>query len=379
MPERAEAYDVNGGNMPPQLSLIIPVYRVEQYLPECLASILNQTDGEQIEILIIDDGSPDSSGELADAFARRHSFIRVVHKRNEGVAAARNTGLHLAKGEWIYFVDSDDWLAEGAIDILLKRSEKNTDADILLFDAWKNTGHHESAWEHFPHEAVWTETKAIRKLQRGVLYFPAADPKTGVPLAAPWDKLYRRNFLLEKELCFRPELKVLDDMVFNVAAFGKARRVVYCKEKIYHYRYVPASITNSYRPDRVAQDCRVWSYLNDYMTGSFQDKCHGDTAWDGEEREEFRQAYYCRIIKSFSICCRLTFFHPRNPQKLRTRIEELEAVLRMEPYRTAFWNVEWKKTEWRLKAVVFMGRTRAGAGIYLLHRAQCILSRIQKR
>ena len=87
--------------MPPQLSLIIPVYRVEQYLPECLASILNQTDGEQIEILIIDDGSPDSSGELADAFARRHSFIRVVHKRNEGVAAARNTGLYLAKGEWI--------------------------------------------------------------------------------------------------------------------------------------------------------------------------------------------------------------------------------------------------------------------------------------
>lgn len=365
--------------MPPQLSIIIPVYQVERYLPQCLTSILEQSDGGQIEILIIDDGSPDRSGEIADAFARRHPFIQVIHKKNEGVAAARNTGIHLAKGEWLYFVDSDDWLARGAIRVLTEKSLQCAGADILLFDAWKNTDRRESGWEHFSQEAVWTEPGAIRRLQRGVLYFPAAGLKTGVPLAAPWDKLYRRSFLLEEGICFRPELKVLDDMVFNMEAFGKARKVAYFKEKIYHYRYVSDSITNSYRPDRVAQDSKVWACLNDYVTDSFQGMGLNEEGQEVGEKELFQQACYCRMIKSFSICCRLAFFHPQNPKKLRQKIKDLESVLETEPYRTAFGKVEGKRVEWRLKAVVCMGRMRMGSGIYLLHRAQTLLSHIQKR
>ncbi len=357
-----------GSGAHPRLSVIIPVYKVERYLKRCLHSVLKGIkDEEAVEVLIIDDGSPDSSGKIADSCARKYSFVRVIHKENEGVAIARNTGIRLAKGDWLYFADSDDWLADGAVDILLEKSRESRDADIIMFDAWKNTGQKQSAWEHFPQEAVWTQRELIRRLQRGVLYFQAAGMATKVPLAAPWDKMYRRNFLQEKGICFQPQLKVLDDMVFNMAAFGKAEKVAYYKEKIYHYRYVPESITNSYSPERVALDRKVWAYLEHYMRQSFR-----EDGWETEEMERFIQAYYCRIVKSFSICCRLMFFHPQNKKGLLGKMKYVKEVLGTEPYNTAFHGIVMKNAEWRLKAVILMGRLRSAGGIYLLHKAQSI-------
>ena len=204
--------------MEPLLSIIIPVYKVEKYLPQCLESIVRQVEEEkeEVEVLVIDDGSPDASGKLADACAKRHSFVRVIHRKNGGVAAARNTGLDQARGGWLYFVDSDDWIARGAVRTLLQKTGENPDADVILLDAWKNTGDREDAWEHFEQEFFWKDKAKIRSLQKGALYFPITGYRTKVPLAAPWDKVYRRNFLHQWGLRFRPELKVLDDMVFNV-------------------------------------------------------------------------------------------------------------------------------------------------------------------
>lgn len=94
-----------------QLSIIVPVYNVEEYLPRCLESIANQTF-KDFECILVDDGSPDKSGEICDDFAQKDSRFRVIHQKNAGVGAARNVGLNEAKGEWIGFVDSDDWIDE---------------------------------------------------------------------------------------------------------------------------------------------------------------------------------------------------------------------------------------------------------------------------
>ena len=131
---------------------------------------------------------------------------------------------------------------------------------------------------------------------------------------------------------------------------------------------MPESITNSYRPDRVSQDEKVWEYLGGYMEGLFREK-----DWTKEEREAFRQAYYCRIIKSFGICCRLCFFHPQNQAGLGEKLREVKTVLAREPYRSAFESVDTARAEWRLKALIFMARRRLAFGIYLLHRAQRLL------
>mgnify|MGYP002510501871 CR=1 FL=1 len=354
--------------MKPQISIIIPVYNVEKYLRKCLDSVIAEDGVEKTEVLVIDDGALDLSGKIADSYAEEYSFLQVIHQKNSGVAAARNTGMYLASGEWLYFVDSDDWIAEGAIGQLLKRCAQCPNSDIILFDAWKNIGYRECGWEHFDEQKVWGCKSEIRRLQRGVLYFPSAGMGTKAPLAAPWDKIYRRKFLVESRIRFPQELKVLDDMVFNLEAFGAAKKVSYFKDRIYHYRLVTDSITNSYKADRTEQDQKVWKYLNGYMNKAFE----GD-GWKPREKDDFIQAYYCRIIKSFSICCRLSFFNVQNKNSLGDKIRYLKEVLETEPYKTAFCNVKLKNAEWKLKVMICMGRCRFGPGIYLLHLAQSIL------
>lgn len=352
--------------MTPWITIIIPIYKVEKYIEKCLESIVtdNKSFLPGVEVVAVDDGSPDGSGRIADSYASEYPFIRVIHKCNGGVAAARNTGIDAAQGEWLYFMDSDDWMAQGALGKIQEQCRMHRDADILLFDAWQNGKERETAWEHFDADCVWDTDTAIGKLQCGVLYFPMAYPVTRRPLAAPWDKIYRRSFLWENSLYFAEELKVLDDMVFNMEAFGAAQKIAYCKEKIYHYRYVADSITNSYCPDRVRQDMEVWEYIARYMMRR---------NWSGEEKARFLQAYYCRIIRSFSICCRLCFFNPQNGRHLPEKMDFVKTVLDTEPYNEAFRQVDPQYAEWRLKIMAAAGRHRRIWWIWLLHVAQNVI------
>ena len=351
--------------MKPQVSIIIPIYKVEQYLEKCIESIIagQQEANSAIEVILVDDGSPDRSGEIADKFASQYSYIQVIHKQNAGVAAARNTGIDIAQGEWLYFVDSDDWLAEGAVRIMNDISQKHSDTDVIIFDAYKDNGEQVQAWEHFDREQVWTSREELFSLQRGMLYYPASFPDMKVPLAAPWDKLYKRSFIVEKQLRFCDKLKVLDDMIFNMEVFGRALKVAYCKEKIYHYRYVEDSITNSYKADRVEKDCAVWNYVKDYIDKEKR-------GWSIKEQNAFLQSFYCRIIKSFSICCRLCFFHSQNPKSSQERLIYVRQVLEQQPYAEAFHKVDLKNAEWKLKVMIILGRMKCIWGIKLLHVGQ---------
>lgn len=341
------------------LSIIIPVYNVEQYIEKCLESVACNLNRGDVEVIVVDDGSLDSSGEKADMYAAKYPYIKVIHKENAGVAVARNIGMDNALGEWLYFMDSDDWLACGAIDIICERVSANYEADILLFDAYRNTVNAEENWEHFENNDIFYDRQDLDGLQRGMLYFPMCDRHTNIPLAALWDKVYRRRFVIDNGLKFVSKLRVLDDMVFNMEAFGVAKRVAYYKNKIYHYRYVGASITNSYRPDRVSQDMEVWKYIYVYMGRN-----------NKLSDEMFKQAYYCRIIKSFSICCRLCFFNPQNEKSLCAKTALVKKVMETEPYVGAFKKVRLKNAEWKLKVMILMGRFKFGFGVWLLHIAQ---------
>ncbi len=348
------------------LSIIIPAYKVENYLEKCLQSIIKaqrkNNNLPQAEVIIVDDGSPDSSGKIADAYAIKYPYIKVIHKKNSGVAAARNTGMEAAHGKWLYFVDSDDWLTVNALSILCERALQLYDADVIIFDAWKHSKKKVCSWEHFEKDYIWTNRNDIFRLQCGMLYYPASFSKMRVSLAAPWDKLYKKSFLQKNNLCFPEHLKVLDDMVFNMEVFGQAAKVYYCKDKIYHYRYVSDSITNDYKADRVEQDCKVWKHLQVYATNQIKKK-----NWTKKEQETFLQSYYCRVIKSFSICCRLSFFNSQNPNNIKEKLAYVNQTLEKKFYKNAFDKASPKNLEWKLKFILFLGRKKCAKGIYLLH------------
>lgn len=349
------------------LSVIIPVYNVDKFLRVCIQSIVSDEicSSGQVEVLIIDDGSSDTSGMIADEFADKYSYIKVIHQHNQGVAAARNVGIREAKGSWLYFVDSDDWLAEHALTVVCEKCRQHQKADILLFDAYQDTAKGEKNWEHFFQEKHWKEHHIINHLQRGTLYFPAVNfdmEKTKVPLAAPWDKVYHKDFVRCHNLKFRDELCVLDDMVFNMEAFGEANDIFYLKDKIYHYRYVSESITNSYKADRIEKDLAVWKYIQNYIDYRSKMNC-----WTAHEKIQFMQTFYCRIIKSFSICCRLQFFNVSNKRNLSEKIKYVKYILKSSPYQEAFCNVKLKNLEWKLKVMAILGRRNWGMGVFFLH------------
>ncbi len=351
------------------LSIIIPIYNVETYLEQCLKSVVCQLDEGMeslVEVILVDDGSTDSSGQIADRYAQSRPGMQVIHGPNAGVAAARNTGIKLAQGEWLYFMDSDDWLADNGIAMLLAGMKRYAEADMILFDGYRNSAAKEQPWEHFAHSKRWRAGRKLHKLQRGVLYYPMDFPESRVSLAAPWDKLYRREFLLRCGILFREQLQVLDDMVFNMEVLGKAGCAAYDKSRIYHYRYVEASITNKYQADRVTQDKKVWDYIEWYQT-----RQSAEAVWEADETEAFRQAYYCRIIRSFAICCRIHFYHRENGKCFGGKQQYLKSVLGSSPYAEAFEKVRFGNLEWRLKVFV---RCRLYGGVYLLHLAARVLS-----
>lgn len=352
------------------LSVIIPVYNVDKFLRVCIQSIVSDEIclSGQVEVLLIDDGSSDDSGRIADEFASKYGYIKVIHQHNQGVAAARNVGIREAKGKWLYFVDSDDWLAEHALTVVCEKCRQHQKADILLFDAYQDTAKGEKNWEHFFQEKHWKEHHIINHLQRGTLYFPAVNfdmEKTKVPLAAPWDKVYHKDFVRCYNLKFRDDLCVLDDMVFNMEAFGEANDIIYLKDKIYHYRYVSESITNSYKVDRIEKDLAVWKYIQNYI--DYRSKMN---YWTDHEKIQLMQAFYCRIIKSFSICCRLQFFNASNKKNLPEKIKYVKNILKSSPYQEAFCNVKLKNLEWKLKVMAIVGKRNCGLGVYILHLAE---------
>ncbi len=359
--------------MSKKVSIILPVYNVENYLPRCLDSILAQTmPSADLEIILVDDGSKDGSGTIIDDYAAKYDHITAIHQENGGAAAARNAGLKLATAEYVAFVDPDDYIEKEYCSIPYNEAVKSG-ADIVLFDAFKETGNADSKGRtgtkmvllgHAAEGFVSTVYEDRLSMQCQILY-PFTKAKAGnvtfnsdIPLAAPWDKLFKRSFLYRNNLHFHEDLKVLDDMCFNLVAFSKAGIISYIPKALYHYQVWESSITNSYKADRPIQDMKVFAFVKKTI----------DEQPDLEEK--LLQAYYARVIKSFAICCRLYFFNDKNPGSNKERRSEIRSYMNKEPYLSAFRNVRLSELEWKLVIVTLAGKCKSAGSMNLLHKLQ---------
>ena len=208
------------------ISIIVPVYNVEPYLDQCVRSIIEQTYTD-LEIILVDDGSPDNCPAMCDAWAEKDRRIKVVHKQNGGLSDARNAGMDIASGEYIGFVDSDDWLEPDILEAALAQIEREN-ADIAAFGVvWEYPDRHE-----IPHPL---KTHVYRdRAQILQAYFTDCMVRTTV-----WNKLYRRTLL--DTLRF-PKGKLHEDEFFTYRALARAN-VVTAQEQIgYHYRQREESI-----------------------------------------------------------------------------------------------------------------------------------------
>lgn len=210
------------------VSVVIPVYKVESYLERCVDSVRAQTYAD-LEIILVDDGSPDRCGEMCDAYAREDERIRVIHKENGGLSDARNAGAKEARGKYLLFVDSDDYISEELIRKTVTAAEE-TGSDMVLFD-------------HFHVEGGRTEVRseglpsgrplALRTEKRLLLAAPAA-----------WLKLFRREFYERSGIQF-PKGLYYEDLNTMPKFVLAAERIVYLNEPLYYYMIRQDSIMGS--------------------------------------------------------------------------------------------------------------------------------------
>ncbi len=215
--------------MDEKISIIIPVYKVEEYLPRCLDSIIQQTY-KNLEIILVDDGSPDKCGEICDKYAAEDDRIKVIHKENAGVARARNDGIEIATGDYISFIDSDDWIAENTYEILYN-GLKEYDADcsvggcVTVIDK-------DGCLSPQERERVGVRCVSAQEAMKGVL----------LNGSAVWNRLFKREVF--REIRF-PIGRVNDDEVVALHAYAECEKIVFLDEDTYYYRIRSNSITTS--------------------------------------------------------------------------------------------------------------------------------------
>lgn len=215
----------------PLISVIVPVYNVEKYLGKCVDSILAQTY-ENLEIILVEDGTKDGCGAICDAYAAQDPRVRVIHKENGGLSSARNAGMDIARGEYFGFVDSDDWIEPETYETLLNLAEKY-DADLVCgsrYDVAEPTGERTLGLHHEKEECI----SAMEMLGR-VFVWDGCD-------SAAWDKLYRRHLFADIRY---PLGMYSEDIAIFYKLMEKANRVALCPKPLYNYLHRENSITTA--------------------------------------------------------------------------------------------------------------------------------------
>lgn len=211
----------------PKVSIIIPVYKAEKWLEKCIDSCIQQTY-KNIEIILIDDGSPDSSGEICDSYSRADERVIVIHQENQGVSSARNKGISVSKGEYIIFVDSDDWIKSNMIEELLRVSNCDNGYELVIcgYDVINNV-HKISSCSFFEKyeciNEILTELSTRKKLSM---------------FQTPWNKLYISRVIKDNNIRFDESLKYGEDFSFVLKYIENIHSCTITDNCLYSFRVI---------------------------------------------------------------------------------------------------------------------------------------------
>ena len=224
------------------VSIIVPVYDVAGYLDVCVRSVLAQTH-EAVEVILVDDGSSDVSGDVCDGYAARDHRVHVVHRPNGGLSAARNSGLELARGDFVMFLDGDDWCEPSTIERMLAAAVLH-DADVVIAGVWVD---HEADDGSLRASEVRLPPAAV--IDADQPFLPEVGPDIVGLLGYAWNKLYRRSLLVTHRLEFEAGLSLVEDIVFNRAALLASQRTALVREAFVHYLQRPRLTLGNRRYD----------------------------------------------------------------------------------------------------------------------------------
>ncbi len=338
----------------PKVSIVIAVYNVpESFLNQCINSCIAQTM-KDIEILIVDDGSSKEYAKKLDAFCNIDSRIRVLHKQNGGTSSTRNEGLLKSNGEWILFVDGDDWIDKETCELTYAfGNEKNL--DIVMFGMIKEYSKTSLPYPIDLRESYIYKDDDCKKLQCQVLNYNSN-------IATQANKLYKKRFLVDNNLWYDEELKQSGEGVeFNLRVFEKLKRTAFINKPFYHYRYNECSVTSTYSEEYLNTLVDTFSKISTYVRSN-------------SGNEELMRFLNNRITYVISASLISGYFNPQNSEKYASKCKKCDAFLDNEIFKNAFINPDLKNVDLARRMVFFFAKYH----IYFLIQLIAIIRKKQK-
>lgn len=239
----------------PLISVIVPVYKAEKFLPKCIDSILSQTY-TNFELLLIDDGSPDNSGKICDEYASKDSRVRVFHKQNGGVSSARNLGLREARGEWISWVDADDWIEQNMLELVINQIQYG--ADLVIFNFYMVKDSSVEIYEYKFNDAPKQEF--IKKYINDIW-------------TVLWTIFAKKELYLDNRIYFSEDISFWEDFEVATKILFFSKKIIYLNETLYYYnRSNQNSILENLSYKQIKEQYRATLYLIDFFSEKKSEK-----------------------------------------------------------------------------------------------------------
>ena len=303
----------------PMVSIVVPVYKVpEQYLRQCIESCINQTLRD-IEIILVDDGSPDDCGKICDEYAQKDTRVRVIHKENGGLVSARNAGFDAVRGAWHMYVDGDDWIELDTCESIFKVLNKYKDIDVVF---WKflqdRNGKTEKSlmeWKCNDKERLYVGKECHDLAKHTMIY------SSGITTA--YAKLINTEWAIEQSIKHDNRLKQGEEGVeFSLRLFYYANKVLFINSYWNHYRYLESGISKSVNERNAGWMTDCFIVMNDDIE-KFDNK------------DEVRNMFFQRVVYGIISIGMNIYFSPNNEEHLSLRIRKFKSIIGNSLYKEA--------------------------------------------
>jgi len=339
----------------PRVSIIVPIYNAEKYLNQCIGSLISQSY-QNLEIILVNDGSTDNSGKICDYYEEKDTRIKVIHQQNRGLSEARNKGTVNCTGDYLMYVDADDWLDNetciSVIDATLKYS-----ADIVMWGHKKEYLYGRSK-ENRPLNTnkVFNEKNKTWLLRRliGLVGKELSSPTKTDAFSSAWGKLYKKDLIINNKIQFLDTYEIgSEDVLFNIEAFYRAKVIVYLDALFYHYlQDNPKAITKSHKSTLFPRFMKLFEHIKSFLI-------------DNKLSQEFYIALENRIALSI-INNSLSITSKGNHENLGKKIKSIKGILQNEVYRTALMRLETKYLPFYWKIFFLLCKLEFAPGVLFL-------------
>lgn len=327
------------------ISVIVPIYKVEKYLNTCIDSIINQTY-KNLEIILVDDGSPDNCPKICDEYAKKDARIKVIHSENRGVSSARNIGLDNVSGKWVVFIDADDWVDENYIYLLLNQIDESV--DIICCGYKRVNGNNIEKVNDDNKTIIYDNIKFIEKLlnvQNGYGFVHT--------------KLIRKSLI--NNIRFDQNLKVSEDALFNMELARNTKQIKVINKAIYNYRITSESTVKKYDEGYVEKYYKAMQMCYDYIHNNF------------ENNSEMILNINNFIVYHVMLIAVNYCYNPENPNKNKRKL--LKDICKIELFNEAIKKSNYEDLSLSRKIMLFTLKNR----LYLLASLICIIRQKQLR